>query len=106
MTGFAVRTAFSRRKGNLKSGYGVLREPKDLRFRFIEEHRLACSIGRMCRVMDVSTRGLRAFQNSPSSRSPRSDMVTLAHIHCKVVETQNHYAQLPSASTFLRNIEV
>ena len=61
-------------------GHGVLREPKAVRFRFIEEHRSAFSIGRMCRVMDVSSRGLRAFRSRPASRRQRSDLVTLAHI--------------------------
>lgn len=51
-----------------------------MRFRFIEEHRSAFSIGRMCRVMGVSSRGLRAFRSRPASRRQRSDLVTLAHI--------------------------
>ena len=51
-----------------------------MRFRFIEEHQSAFSIGRMCHVMNVSARGLRAFRNRPASRRQRSDMVTLAHI--------------------------
>ncbi len=51
-----------------------------MRFRFIEEHRFAFSIGRMCRVMNVSARGLRAFRNRPASRRQRSDLVALAHI--------------------------
>jgi len=34
----------------------------------------------MCRVMDVSPRGLRAFRSRPASRRQRSDLVTLAHI--------------------------
>jgi len=51
-----------------------------VRFRFIEEHRSAFSIGRMCGVMGVSSRGLRAFRSRPASRRQRSDLVTLAHI--------------------------
>lgn len=51
-----------------------------MRFKFIEEHRSTFSIGRMCYVMGVSSRGLRAFRNRPASRRQRSDMVTLAHI--------------------------
>ena len=51
-----------------------------MRFKFIEEHRFAFSIRRMCRVMDVSPRGLRAFRNRPASRRQRSYLVTLAHI--------------------------
>ena len=45
-----------------------------MRFRFIEEHRDAFAADRMCNVMDVSPRRLRAFL------SQRSDLVTLAHI--------------------------
>jgi len=45
-----------------------------------EEHQSAFSIGRMCHVMDVSPRGLRAFRSRPASRRHRSDLVTLAHI--------------------------
>jgi len=51
-----------------------------VRFKFIEEHRSTFSIGRMCHVMNVSARGLRAFRRRPASRRQRSDMVTLAHI--------------------------
>ncbi|OAN92964.1 transposase [Sulfitobacter geojensis] len=51
-----------------------------MRFRFIEERRSAFSVGRMCQVMDVSARGLRAFRSRPASRRQRSDLVTLAHI--------------------------
>jgi hypothetical protein len=67
-------------KGDPKKDHGVLREPKAVRFKFIEEHRFAFSIGRVCDVMDVSPRGLRAFRNRPASRRQRSDLVTLAHI--------------------------
>ena len=49
-------------------------------FKFIEEHRSAFAIELMCRVMNVSARGLWAFRNRPASRRQRSDMVTLAHI--------------------------
>ena len=34
----------------------------------------------MCHVMNVSSRGLRAFRNRPASHRQRSDLVTLAHI--------------------------
>ena len=51
-----------------------------MRFKFIEEHLSAFSIGRICHVMDVSPRGLRAFRSRPASRRQRSDLVTLAHI--------------------------
>ena len=51
-----------------------------MRFKFIEEHLSAFSIGRMCHVMDVSPRGLREFRSRPARRRQRSDLVTLAHI--------------------------
>jgi len=35
---------------------------------------------RLCHVMGVSPRGLRAFRSRPASRRQRSDLVTLAHI--------------------------
>ena len=51
-----------------------------MRFKFIEEHQSTFFIGRMRRVMGVSSRGLRAFRSRPASRRQRSDPVTLAHI--------------------------
>ena len=51
-----------------------------MRFRFIEEHRGHFPANRLCDVVGVSTRGLRAFRSRPASRRQRSDLVTLAHI--------------------------
>ena len=51
-----------------------------MRFRFIEEHRGTFPIDRLCQVLNVSSRGLRAFRNRPASRRQRTDMVVLAHI--------------------------
>ena len=51
-----------------------------MRFRFIEEHSGSFQTERLCRIMDVSPRGLRAFRSRPASRRQRSDLVTLAHI--------------------------
>ena len=51
-----------------------------MRFRFIEEHCGAFQTARLCKIMDVSSRGLRAFRSRPASRRQRSDLVTLAHI--------------------------
>jgi transposase len=58
----------------------VLREPKVVRFRFVEEQRGAFSVDRLCRVMNVSPRGLWAFRSRPASRRQHMDMVVLAHI--------------------------
>jgi transposase-like protein len=63
----------------LKS-HPVLREPKAVRFRFVEEQRGAFPVDRLCRVMNVSPRGLRAYRSRPASRRQRTDMVVLAHI--------------------------
>ena len=51
-----------------------------MRFRFVEDHRGAFPIDRLCQVLNVSTRGLRAFRSRPASRRQRMDMVVLAHI--------------------------
>ena len=46
----------------------------------MEEQRGAFPIDRLCRVMNVSPRGLRAFRKRLASRRQRMDMVVLAHI--------------------------
>lgn len=51
-----------------------------MRFRFVEEQRGAFPIKLVCRIMNVSPRGLRAFRSRPASRRQRPDMVVLAHI--------------------------
>ena len=51
-----------------------------MRFRFIEEHRDVFCSKRMCDVLGVSSRGLRAYRNRPASQRQRTDMVVLAHI--------------------------
>lgn len=63
-----------------RSGHPVLRGLIAMMFRFIEEHRGHLPANRLCDVVSVSTRGLRAFRNRPASRRQRSDPVTLAHI--------------------------
>lgn len=51
-----------------------------MRFEFIEEHRDAFCAKRMCDVLEVSARGLRAYRSRPASHRQRTDMVVLAHI--------------------------
>ena len=51
-----------------------------MRFRLIEEHGHDFPINRLCQVLDVSSRGLRACRSRPASQRQRSDMVVLAHI--------------------------
>ena len=52
-----------------------------MRFKFIDEHRDAFCANRMCVVLDVSERGLRAYRSRPASQRQRTDMVVLAHIN-------------------------
>jgi hypothetical protein len=56
------------------------RLPDTVRFRFVEDHKKAFATDRLCHVMNVSPRGLRAFRSRPASRRPSTDMVVLAHI--------------------------
>lgn len=51
-----------------------------MRFRFVEENRGKVPMKRLCRIMNVSSRGFRAFRSRPISQSQRKDMVLLAHI--------------------------
>jgi putative transposase len=67
-------------EGNSKKGHPVLRKPKAIRFRFVEEHTYSFPANRLCDVVGVSTRVLCAFRNRPASRRQRSDLITLAHI--------------------------
>ena len=51
-----------------------------MKFRFVEEHRSEFPVNRLCAVVGVSSRGLRAFCTRPASYRQRMDMVILAHI--------------------------
>lgn len=51
-----------------------------MRFRFVEENIGTIPTERLCRIMNVSSRGFRAFRSRPISQSQREDMVLLAHI--------------------------
>jgi len=51
-----------------------------MRFRFIEEHSDSFPANRLCDVVGVSARGLRAFRSRPASHRQRFDLVALAHI--------------------------
>jgi len=64
----------------LRNSHGVLRDPKVMRFKFVEEHRKSFSITPLCQVMGVGTRGFRAFCKRPASQRQRTDMIVLAHI--------------------------
>ncbi|AUQ68346.1 putative transposase (plasmid) [Phaeobacter inhibens] len=51
-----------------------------MRFRFIEECGQEFPTNRLCQVLGVSSRGLRAYCSRPASQRQRTDMVVLAHI--------------------------
>ena len=64
-----------------------------MRFRFVEEHRRAFPVERLCRVMNVSPRGLRAIRRHPASRRQHTDMVVLAHIKEQSRLSQGSYGR-------------
>ncbi len=51
-----------------------------MRIRFVEEHRADFPPNRLCGVVGVSPRGLRAYRSRTASRPQGADLVTLAHI--------------------------
>ena len=61
-------------------------------FRFVEDHRGSFATERLCQVMNVSPRGLRAIRRHPASRRQPMDMVVLAHIKEQSRLSQGSYA--------------
>ena len=51
-----------------------------MRFAFIAKNEGLLPINRLCQIMDVSSRGYRAWRTRPMSETQRADMVVLAHI--------------------------
>jgi len=51
-----------------------------MRFAFIEAWKEVWSIEVLCRVMEVTSRGFRAWRTRPISQRQRDDMVISAHI--------------------------
>lgn len=51
-----------------------------MRFALVEEHRSQISVHRLCQIMDVTSRGYRAWRRRPLSKRQRQDMVLIAHI--------------------------
>lgn len=51
-----------------------------MRFAFIDRMKKAFSIELLCRVLQVTSRGLRSWRTRPISQRQRDDMVLLAHI--------------------------
>jgi len=51
-----------------------------MRFAFVQEHCSNIPVERLCRIMNVTSRGFRAWRCRPISQRQRDDMVLLAHI--------------------------
>jgi len=51
-----------------------------MRFAFIEAWKEVWSVEFLCRIMQVTSRGFRAWRVRPMSQRQRTDMVLLAHI--------------------------
>ena len=51
-----------------------------MRFAFVEKHRNSIPTERLCRIVDVTPRGYRAWRKRPASQRQREDLVLLAHI--------------------------
>jgi transposase InsO family protein len=51
-----------------------------MRFAFVEEHRRHIPVERLCAIMNVTSRGFRAWRSRPVSQRQRVDFVVLAHI--------------------------
>lgn len=76
-----------RSPGNLRCG------PKQMRFAFIEEHCKRIPTGRLCRIVDVTPRGYRAWRRCPASRHQRESMVLLVHIRKQHRLSLNSYGR-------------
>jgi len=64
-----------------------------MRFSFVEESRTTLPTERLCQIMNVSSRGYRAFRSRPISQSQRKDMVLLAHIREQHRVSLNSYGR-------------
>ena len=70
----------SRGEGSVKKGGNLLCRPKPVRFAFIDAWKEEWPVEFLCRVMQVTSRGFRAWRLRPMSQRQRDDMVLLAHI--------------------------
>ncbi|WP_085982725.1 IS3 family transposase [Octadecabacter arcticus] len=64
----------------LKKAGDLLCRPKSVRFAFIDAWKEVWSVEFLCRIMQVTSRGFRAWRKRPMSQRQRDDMVLLAHI--------------------------
>ena len=66
--------------GSSKKGGDVLRGPKAVKFQYIADYSGCLTRSHLCRLMEVTERGFRAWKHRPPSHRQRRDMVLLAHI--------------------------
>jgi putative transposase len=64
-----------------------------MRFGFIQKWRHVWQIETMCRVMEVTTRGYRAWVKRPMSDRARGDMRVLAHIKDQYAQSLGSYGR-------------
>ncbi|QCO54542.1 IS3 family transposase [Pseudorhodobacter turbinis] len=64
----------------LKKAGNLLCGPKPMRFAFVDAWKEVWPVKFLCRIMQVTSRGFRAWRSRPMSRRQRDDMVILAHI--------------------------
>jgi putative transposase len=73
------------------------------RFAFIDAWKKTYAICRMCKVLEVSARGYRAWRSRPMSQRQRDDMVLLAHIREQHKRSRHSYGR-PRMTDELREI--
>ena len=73
------------------------------RFAFIDAWRKTYPICRMCKVLEVSARGYRAWRTRPMSQRQRDDMVLLAHIREQHTRSLHSYGR-PRMTEELREL--
>jgi putative transposase len=64
-----------------------------VRFAFVQEHRDRWPVERLCRVMQVSTRGYRAWVSRPACQRDRTDLKVLAHIREQYALSKGTYGR-------------
>ncbi len=64
-----------------------------MRFAFVHEHRDCWSVEGLCRVLQVSTRGYRAWASRPTCQRDRTDLKVLAHIREQYTLSRGTYGR-------------
>jgi phage antirepressor YoqD-like protein len=61
-------------EGSIKKSGDALRGPKAMKFQYIADYRGSLTRGHLCRLMEVTERGLHAWRHRPPSERQRRDM--------------------------------